>query len=179
MRLTAVTLANLSAFIVSASTLPKTPPAPSRLNITTIAAANDKSTLECWQLSAPFVQSSQAGTSGAVIAQLGETGATSYSLIPSQFDGGFHNAPVVQYVAFTSGLAIVSLPNSTRTATIPGGRNGLILATDTTNVSTLGHKTVYPSKEVTVGIQIPTRNNEIPLHTVLHAGPCTMGEMDQ
>ncbi|KAL9126660.1 MAG: hypothetical protein Q9175_007880 [Cornicularia normoerica] len=155
------------------------PPVPSRLNITTIGAADGKSTLECWQLSAPFVQSNQMGTSGAAIAQLGETGATSYTLLPPQFNGGLHNAPAVQWVAFISGLAVVSLPNSTHTATIHGGRNGFILATDTKNVSTLGHKTVYPSKEETVGIQIPTRDNEIPAHTVLHAGPCRTGEMDQ
>ena len=74
---------------------------------------------------------------------------------------------------------MVSLPNSTETATIQGGRNGFILATDTKNVSTLGHKTVYPSKDVTVGIQIPLRDNEIPAHTVLHAGSCNPGEMDQ
>ena len=98
MRLTAFLLSSLSTFIVPAFTLPSVPPVPSHLNVTTIAATRGKSSLECWQLSAPFVQSSQAGTSGAVIAQLGETGATSYSLIPPQFDGGLHNAPVVQYV---------------------------------------------------------------------------------
>lgn len=175
MRLTAGVLFTL---IIPAFTLSQTPSVPSRLNVTTVATAKGKSTLECWQLSAPFVQSSQAGTSGAVIAQLGETGATSYTILPPQFDGGFHNAPAVQWVAFTSGLAVVSLPNSTETATILGGRNGLILATDTKNVSTLGHKTVYPSEEETFGIQIPTKDNEVPAHTVLHAGPCTGSELD-
>ena len=74
---------------------------------------------------------------------------------------------------------MVSLPDSTQTATIYGGRDGLVLATDIKNVSTLGHKTVYPSKEETIGIQIPTKNNEIPAHSVLHAGPCKREEMDQ
>lgn len=78
-----------------------------------------------------------------------------------------------------SGLAVISLPNFTATATIYGGGNGLILAADTKNVSTLGHRTVYPSKEETVVIQIPTRDNEIPTHRVLHAGPCKRNEMDQ
>jgi len=73
------------------------PPAPKTLNITTISAnAQKESTLECWQLTAPFIASAAAGTSGAAFAQLGETGATSYGLIPAQFDGGLHNAPVVQ-----------------------------------------------------------------------------------
>ena len=102
MRLTTIVLIHCATLILPALTLPQTPPLPSRLNITTIGAANGQSTLECWQLSAPFVQSSQAGTSGAVIAQLGETGATSYSLLPPQFNGGLHNAPVVQYVLLAS-----------------------------------------------------------------------------
>jgi len=72
-------------------------PTPKTLNITTISAnAQTESTLECWQLTAPFIASAAAGTSGAVFVQLGETGATSYGLIPAQFDGGLHNAPVVQ-----------------------------------------------------------------------------------
>lgn len=98
MRLTAVILVNISTFIVPTFTLSKTPPIPSRLNITAIGAANGRSSLECWQLSAPLVQSTQAGTSGAAIAQLGETGATSYTILPPHFDGGFHNAPAVQCV---------------------------------------------------------------------------------
>ena len=108
MRLAAVIIAHLSIFIVGAFTLPERPPVPSRLNITAIAAANGKSKIECWQLSAPFLQSSQAGTSGAAIVQLGETGATSYGLLPPKFDGGFHNAPAVQYV-LNSALSYPSL----------------------------------------------------------------------
>ena len=82
----------------SALTLPETPPVPTHLNITTVAAANGLSTLECWQLSAPFTQSSTPGTSGALNTQLGESGASSFTSIPPQFDGGLHNAPAVQYV---------------------------------------------------------------------------------
>lgn len=107
MSLTISVLIGFFAFMVTASTLPKTPPVPSRLNITTIGAANGQSTLECWQLSAPFVQSSQAGTSGAVTAQLSEAGPMSYTLIPPQFDGGLHNAPAVQCVFFS----YLSLPS--------------------------------------------------------------------
>ena len=73
---------------------------PKTLNITTIAAnAQKESVIECWQLTAPFIASAAAGTSGAVFAQLGETGATSYGLLPAEFDGGLHNAPVVQWVS--------------------------------------------------------------------------------
>lgn len=77
-----------------------------------------------------------------------------------------------------SGLAVVSLPNSTETLTIHGG-DGLLLAADTKNVSTLGHRTVYPSKNQTVAVQIATKNNEIPAHSVLHSGPCKRREMGQ
>ena len=90
----------LSIFILPTFNLSTLPPVPSHLNVSVIAAANDKSTLECWQLSAPFVQSSQAGTSGAAVTQLGDVSTTSYTLIPPEFDGGLHNAPVVQYVTF-------------------------------------------------------------------------------
>ena len=73
---------------------------PKTLNITTIAAnAQKESVIECWQLTAPFIASAAAGTSGAIFAQLGQTGATSYGLIPAQFDGGLHNAPVVQWAS--------------------------------------------------------------------------------
>ncbi|KAM0794798.1 hypothetical protein BDR22DRAFT_814553 [Usnea florida] len=177
---TAVIVISLSIWPLSVLTLPTTSPLPSRLNITTIGAANGKSTLECWQLSAPLVPSNQPGVVGSAVAQLGEAGATSYTLLPPQYDGGLHNAPAVQWVVFISGLAVISLPNSTETATVvPGSRNGLILATDTQNVSTLGHVTSYPSKEKTAVVLIPVRDNEIPAHTVLHGGSCKRDEMDQ
>ncbi|KAL8715670.1 MAG: hypothetical protein Q9225_006329 [Loekoesia sp. 1 TL-2023] len=160
-------------FALAAASPPKT------LNLTTIAANPQKeSVLECWQLTAPFVQSSVPGTTGSVIAQLGQTNNTSYGLIPPQFDGGLHNAPAIQYVAFTAGKAVISFPNSTAGATIYGGRNGLILAADIASVSTYGHITKYPSNQVTVLLQIPLANNKVPDHTVLHEGPCTRGEQN-
>jgi hypothetical protein len=79
---------------------------------------------------------------------------------------------VHRYVAFLFGQAVVSLPNSTQTATIYGGKNGLIIATDMANVSTYGHITTYPSNHETHAIQMPTLYNEIPAHTVLYEGPC-------
>lgn len=71
-----------------------------------------------------------------------------------------------------AGEAVVSLPNSTRKATIQGGRYGLILAADTANASKFGHITKYPSTSETVAIQIPAANNEIPSHSVLYEGAC-------
>ncbi|KAL8786797.1 MAG: hypothetical protein Q9195_008055 [Heterodermia aff. obscurata] len=173
MPLTVLFLLLLQALFISATAAAT----PETLNITTISAnAEKQSTLECWQLAAPLLSSTTAGTSGAVFAQLGDGGAASYGIIPPQFDGGLHNAPAVQWVAFTAGKAVISLPNSTRTATVYGGREGLILAADTKNVSTLGHRTRYPSNQTTVAIQIPLENNAIPPHTVLHPGACLKGE---
>ncbi|KAL8786474.1 MAG: hypothetical protein Q9213_002790 [Squamulea squamosa] len=145
---------------------------PAYLNLTAIGAKNGSSTIECWQLAAPLKVSNVAGVSGAAIAQLGQTGNTSYTLIPAKFDGGLHNAPTVQYVAFLSGKAVVSVPDSGQSATIQGGKDGLIIAADTANVSTKGHDTKYPSEEQTIAIQIPTADGKTPAHTVLYAGPC-------
>ncbi|MCJ1371598.1 hypothetical protein MMC20_002817 [Loxospora ochrophaea] len=151
-------------------------PAPKTLNITAISASKGASTIECWQLSAPFATSSTAGVSGASFAQLGKTGNTSYAIIPKRFNGGLHNAPAVQYVAFISGLAHVTLPNSTESATIKGGRDGLILAADTADVSRDGHSTIYPSNQETHALQIPTEGGVVPPHTVLYQGPCRGGD---
>ena len=70
--------------------------APQYLNITAISTVDDASLLECWELSSPFVTSSEPGVAGAAFAQLGGGGAVSYAIIPADFDGGMHNAPVVQ-----------------------------------------------------------------------------------
>ncbi|KAF7502496.1 hypothetical protein GJ744_005653 [Endocarpon pusillum] len=160
-------------FTLAAESVPRT------LNITTIAANPQKqSVLECWRLTAPLLESSVPGTSGAVFAQLGQGNATSYGLIPPRFNGGLHNAPAIQWVAFTAGEAVVSFPNSSAEATIHGGRNGLILAADIASVSTYGHITMYPSNRSTVVIQIPLANNKVPEHTVLYEGPCRKEEQN-
>lgn len=120
---TAVMVVSLSSLIFSVFSLNDTSRVPSRLNITTIGAAKGKSTLECWQLSAPLMQSSQPGTSGAAIAQLGETGATSYTLLPPQYDGGLHNAPAVQYVSLRFCRSLVYAPpvnDPSSSLTLPG-----------------------------------------------------------
>ena len=75
---------------------PLTLATPSRLNLTAISSKNGASTLECWQLTSPLITSTQAGTSGAAFTQLGATRNTSYAIIPAKFNGGLHNAPVVQ-----------------------------------------------------------------------------------
>lgn len=87
--------------------------------------------------------------------------------------------PQNRYVAFTAGKAVVTLPCSSATAVVKGGKYGLIFAADTAAVSKLGHYTKYPSEsEQTVGIAFPTADGKVPSHTVLHQGQCTEEEMN-
>jgi hypothetical protein len=144
---------------------------PPFLNVTALAAQGGVTVFECWQLLPGFATSSQAGTIGASSLQLGGLANASYSVLPPGFNAGFHNAPTQQWVVFLSGLAHVTLANSTEEAFIFGGKNGLIFAADTAAVSAKGHATNYPSKEETRAIQIPT-GGTIPNHTVLYSGPC-------
>lgn len=66
------------------------------LNITALSAADKASTLECWQIDTPFAVSTQPGTQDSAQLHLGNTSAMSYTILPPQFDAGFHNAPVNQ-----------------------------------------------------------------------------------
>lgn len=68
------------------------------LNVTAIGARDGFATLECWQMDSPFETSSQPGTSGTAMAMLSSVSNLSYSIIPSGFDGGVHNAPYTQQV---------------------------------------------------------------------------------
>ena len=60
-----------------------------------------------------------------------------------------------------------------------GGKNGLLFAADTRDVSQGGHVTVYPSERETVGLQIPTENGTIPEHEVLYERPCSGDELEE
>lgn len=104
-------LLSLSPIPTMATTAPApgAPPlAPQHLNLTAISAKDGASILECWQLKAPLITSSEPGTVGAASTLLGATQNTTYSILPPKFDGGLHNAPAVQYVIFT--LSLPTLP---------------------------------------------------------------------
>ena len=75
-----------------------------------------------------------------------------------------------RYAFFLTGSAIVSIPNSTQSATIGAGKNGLVFAADTAAVSSTGHITAF--LEDTILIQIPLRDGVAPKHTILHDGGC-------
>ena len=50
----------------------------------------------------------------------------------------------------------------------------MIIATDTADVSTTGHTTLFDVD--TVMLEIPTAGGLVPNHTVLHEGPCLIGD---
>ncbi|KAL8317561.1 hypothetical protein RB597_001111 [Gaeumannomyces tritici] len=146
------------------------------LNVTAIGAADGASTIECWQFG-PFVSSSVPGVAGALGLFLGSASNATFTVIPARFDGGLHNAPVPQFVYFTSGLVHITLPGSADDAWIHGGKYGLIVAADTRDVSALGHRTEYPSAADTVALQVPIAEGSTFEHRLLHRGACTAMEM--
>jgi len=66
--------------------------------ISALSAINGSSIFECWAINPGFTVSSQQGTSGAAIMQLGGLANASYSVIPPHFDAGLHQAPNNQSV---------------------------------------------------------------------------------
>lgn len=82
---------------------------------------------------------------------------------------------------FVSGLAHVTLPNTTESPTtsawVQGGKYGLVIAVDTADVSQYGHITTYPSDSDSVTLQVPFAEGKIPEHSILHNGPCGYEDM--
>ena len=66
------------------------------LNITATDGSFGHSVIQCWQLSAPFATSTQNGTQGSMVAQLGDLSNATYSIIPAGTNGGAHVAPYPQ-----------------------------------------------------------------------------------
>lgn len=98
-------------------------------------------------------------------------------LVVLMFDLAISLTVLHRWVVFLSGLAHLTLPNSTTEAWVEGGKNGAILALDTADVSALGHYTTYPSQEQTTALQIPLGERGVPGHRVLHEGPCQGEEL--
>lgn len=80
-------------------------------------------------------------------------------------------------MAFTAGLAVVSLPDSCEQAVVAGGKYGLIIAADVASVSEKGHITRYPGDTNTVALQIRMKDGVAPEHKILHKGACQMDEV--
>jgi hypothetical protein len=75
-----------------------------------------------------------------------------------------------------AGLIHITLPNCTDEAWIQGGKYGLIVAADTANITTHGHRTQYPGNEATVALQVPFASTGFK-HDVLHPGACEYEDM--
>ena len=82
-----------AAAMVGVAIAQDTEPSALRLNVTAIATRDRASTLECWQVDSPFDISTDPGTAGSAVVALGNVANMSYSIIPSNYDGGVHNAP--------------------------------------------------------------------------------------
>ncbi|KAG6039324.1 hypothetical protein E4U41_002897 [Claviceps citrina] len=147
------------------------------LNLTAVTASNGVSHFECWQLAAPFQDTTESGIVGALKLSLGGIGNASYNVIPARFDGGFHHAPAFQFVLVMSGLAQISLYEGDDEVWLHGGKYGLIIAADTADRTTHGHRTQYPSAADTVALSLPIQDREGFKYNVLHSGPCRESDM--
>ncbi|KAL4888895.1 hypothetical protein BDV59DRAFT_124698 [Aspergillus ambiguus] len=126
------------------------------------------STLQCWNLTTPFVPNTLHGTEqGAIKMTIGDVTNVTYFSRPPHEDYGLHTAPYAQLVVFMSGLADISLPRSPEHAIVLGGQNGLIFAMDTVGE---GHYISYSSNEPTVGLMIPLTDGKAPEHVVIEDG---------
>ncbi|KAI5920844.1 hypothetical protein F4810DRAFT_402295 [Camillea tinctor] len=146
------------------------------LNVTAVGAHEGRSRFECWELSAPFVSSSQPGIAGTQTTSLGDVANITYNVVPAGFESPFHTAPVNQWVIVLTGLAILTLPDNSSyaaSALAASGELGLLFAADTPDVSDLGHGGYFPGAGETVFVQIPTRGGGVPEHRVVSdQGPC-------
>jgi len=145
---------SISTTAISKTTIPSPCLSPSYLRATALTTnpSTNTSIFQCWQFASPFNSSSVPGIAGSLALNLDISKELTYTVIPPNFDGGLHNAPVLQYVFFISGLAHIALPGSNEEIYVLGGENGLIIANDTTGK---GHITRYPSKEITVALTVP------------------------
>jgi hypothetical protein len=70
------------------------------------------------------------------------------------------------------GLVHISLTTSKDEIYIQPGPLSILLVIDERNVSISGHITDFPGEETTLIAQFPIAGNQVPVHTVLHSGPC-------
>lgn len=62
------------------------------LNVTAIAAANNESTLECWQMDAPFWSPTNPSATGLAMTFIGEADSIMFGVAPPGLDSGLENA---------------------------------------------------------------------------------------
>ncbi|CAD0112539.1 unnamed protein product [Aureobasidium uvarum] len=141
------------------------------LNVSTIAVQNGTSVLECWSLASP------TSGRGAQNYPLGDSSNAFIGAIPPHTYIGQAWAPSIQYSMILQGLVHLSLPNSKDDIHIQPGPLSIILVIDQKNVSISGHITEFPGEEMTLIAQFPITGNQVPVHTVLHSGPCGVDDV--
>lgn len=124
---------------------------PTFLNITAISAQNGLSVLECWQILPGFATSSQAGTTGASILQLGNIANMSYSVIPPGFNAGLHNAPSPQYVSSRTSTHSPTL--TIETSTLTGKMGCIYIGSRAHHTPQLDRRSLCPWWEVWVHLR--------------------------
>ncbi|KAM0810352.1 putative Cupin type-1 domain-containing protein [Seiridium cardinale] len=108
-------------------------------------------------------------TVGIALA-LADVSNVTYVVLPPRASEGFHNPPHPMLFILLSGLAHVTVPDSSKDEIwVMEGLNGLLVATDLTG---RGHVTEYPSDKETVALQLPFRDGKIAEHEVLYRGAC-------
>lgn len=80
-----------------------------------------------------------------------------------------------RWIFVISGLLHVTVPDDNTAFFATAGKSGILFASDTSGVSTRGHGTDFRNAD-TIVVTVPTRDNQVPAHTILHAGPCTKAE---
>ncbi|TEY73571.1 hypothetical protein BOTCAL_0076g00020 [Botryotinia calthae] len=150
---------------------------PTNFNITAITASNNISIFQCWQLTDPIISTEQPGYGSEMIFQnLGAIGNATFGYLPANFPGAAHVAPASQYVAFLSGQVVITIPETNQTATFKAGANGIIIDTDTQDVSANGHVTASLDEAVAT-LSMPFSGDTAPGYVVLHEGVCGEEEL--
>lgn len=82
-----------------------------------------------------------------------------------------------RYSMILQGLVHISLPTNEDEIFLQPGALSILLVIDQRNVSISGHITDFPGPETTLIAQFPISGNQIPVHTVLHSGPCGLDDV--
>ncbi len=77
-----------------------------------------------------------------------------------------------------SGTLRITIPGSSQEVTVVSGKRSLLIAADTADVSRTGHVSSLVGEEEGTSLMIPTANNEIPPHRVIHAGACQEQDLE-
>jgi hypothetical protein len=90
--LATVSTGQISAAVVGEEEATK----PTKFNVTAIGARNNASTLECWQLAEPLLDSTVPGQAGGASLNLGAVSRINYIIVPADLAGSLRNAPAIQ-----------------------------------------------------------------------------------